>query len=502
MKKIVSMLIAAILLLSGCSSATLDGAGKELEDTIANISDSDNKYVQMVKGGYKVDNPELTYEDAFSAFFGTPRWKYFEGEDGQDVVEFTGDCTYRDVVVKARIQFVVDEENGTFEATYLAFNEVPQDDLTLNAVITKAFDEAKAVGAGSSWNKVTDTTGQVLFRGISMQDMFKMSVDDIIATLGEPDEYAEDYIQYGSYGENVFPTSMYFSSSFAYIDGLLGDSELFTFNGQCLKQELDTLIDILGDDFYCLGGTAYEWTYQWTIGDFDFIFNISRDDDMSYSIEVYKTDTDVPGNDDIYSDDGNYYYAPTLDSDLCGRWRELTGSAWITLDEYGNASTNMYINSTVTIGNPEYAVWEAAYGQLKVTGTYKFDIKYRLSHEKVRDWEAEREANDGTIKLVDGRETIWMYDAEYVRHEGTPEGTGIIGEWCIAFRGADSTPQYIFNSDGTGFTRCTDPMTWTADDEMIYTHYQLSRVWDYSVLGDTLLLFFPEGAKTFIRVSN
>lgn len=162
-KKIIALLAAIMLLLSACSSATLDGAGKELEDTIANATDADNKYVQMVKGGYRPDDPDVTYEDAFTAFFGTPRWKYFESEDGQDVVEFTGDCTYQDVPVKARIQFVVDEENGTFEASYLAFNEVPQDALTLAAVISKAFEEYEVAGTGGGQGpeQSSDTTGQI-----------------------------------------------------------------------------------------------------------------------------------------------------------------------------------------------------------------------------------------------------------------------------------------------------------------------------------------------------
>lgn len=152
MKRMLVLLTAILLLLSSCSSATLDGTGKELEDVLTNISDADNKYVLMVKGGYRTDDPSVTYEDAFSAFFGTPRWKYFKSEDGQDVVEFTGDCIYRDVSVKARIQFVVDVENGTFQATYLAFNEIPQDALTLAAVISKAFEEVTASGTESSEN--------------------------------------------------------------------------------------------------------------------------------------------------------------------------------------------------------------------------------------------------------------------------------------------------------------------------------------------------------------
>jgi hypothetical protein len=118
----------------------LDNASKELEDTIANAADSDNKYVLMVRNGYRENDPSITYDTAFSSFFGTPRWNYFKGENGEDVVEFTGDCIYQDVSVKARIQFVVDEENGTFDATYLAVNEVPQNMFLLVNLIDQAFD--------------------------------------------------------------------------------------------------------------------------------------------------------------------------------------------------------------------------------------------------------------------------------------------------------------------------------------------------------------------------
>lgn len=77
----------------------------------------------------------------FPNFFAQPQWKHFKSDDQQNVVEFTGDCTYQDVPVKARIQFVVDEKAGTFETTYLAFNEVPQNRLVLSALLEKTFTE-------------------------------------------------------------------------------------------------------------------------------------------------------------------------------------------------------------------------------------------------------------------------------------------------------------------------------------------------------------------------
>lgn len=145
MKKFIVFTTAAFMMLfSACSGSVLENAGKELEDTIENAASADNKYVLMVRGGYRENNPDLTYEKAFSAFFDAPRWKYFESDEGEDIVEFTGDCTYQEAAVKARIQFKVDEENGTFEAVYLAFNEVPQDALTLNALIEKTFTEEES----------------------------------------------------------------------------------------------------------------------------------------------------------------------------------------------------------------------------------------------------------------------------------------------------------------------------------------------------------------------
>lgn len=169
MKKLclLTLLVALLALCSACSNASVKNAGEELKDSVANAMDSDNKYVLMVKNGHRENNPDLTYDKAFSSFFGTPRWKYFKGNEGKNVVEFTGDCTYQDAAVKARIQFVVDEKQGTFEATYLALNEVPQNKLILASLIAKAFmpapkqvqdgEQAKPSGNKSSTEGVNET---------------------------------------------------------------------------------------------------------------------------------------------------------------------------------------------------------------------------------------------------------------------------------------------------------------------------------------------------------
>lgn len=115
---------------------------------------SPTQYIQMVTGGYRIDDPEFTYGDAFNSFFSSPHWEFFISEDDEKIVEFTGDCTYRDTPVTACIQFVIYEEDETFEAVWLDFNEVPQDTATLNSLISTAFEklEEAVYGPANEWS--------------------------------------------------------------------------------------------------------------------------------------------------------------------------------------------------------------------------------------------------------------------------------------------------------------------------------------------------------------
>ncbi len=100
----------------------------------------EDRHITFVKNGSPSAYPDITYGEAFDSFFSNADWRYFESTDGEDVVEFTGDCIYRDAGVTARIQFILDVDAGTFEVGYLAFNEVPQIKLIEYALIKKAFE--------------------------------------------------------------------------------------------------------------------------------------------------------------------------------------------------------------------------------------------------------------------------------------------------------------------------------------------------------------------------
>lgn len=153
-KKGICLLISAIL-----SSCLLGGCGvDDVADQAANIVQSEDEHVLSVKNGSPQSFPDKTYGDSFEEFFESPTWKYFKGtqegpdEDGDgepdyvnedvDIVEFTGYCTYKDAKVKALIQFTLNDSDDTFQATYLSFNDVPQNMLVLGALLDKAFEDS------------------------------------------------------------------------------------------------------------------------------------------------------------------------------------------------------------------------------------------------------------------------------------------------------------------------------------------------------------------------
>lgn len=116
----------------------------ETDKPVAVKSNSiDNKDIKIysVKNGYPFIYPNITYGQAFDEFFADPEWDYFLSEEGVDVVEFKGICTYKEVQVEANLQFILNEAEGTFQQGALSFNGVPQEDLITSVMICKAFEE-------------------------------------------------------------------------------------------------------------------------------------------------------------------------------------------------------------------------------------------------------------------------------------------------------------------------------------------------------------------------
>ena len=127
MKRILIMVLAVLMLFTGCTEL--------IEDT--------DVYVATIKSAY-MNGTSYTYDEVFSNFFSFPIWTHFTSSDGQEVVEFKGNCTYDNEPVRAKIQFVITyetEESISWEASYLSFNNVNQPLIMLAALMEKAIEE-------------------------------------------------------------------------------------------------------------------------------------------------------------------------------------------------------------------------------------------------------------------------------------------------------------------------------------------------------------------------
>lgn len=105
--------------------------------------DSGDKYLSMVKGGYPeiYEDDDITYEEAFEEYFDSPEWEYFESTDDQDVVEFTGECTYDGEYATILVQFVINSDTK-FTLHYMEIDGDIIDDEEMANIICTVFDSA------------------------------------------------------------------------------------------------------------------------------------------------------------------------------------------------------------------------------------------------------------------------------------------------------------------------------------------------------------------------
>lgn len=194
MKRIIAFIAALCMIIStaACSTETANqivddfvenaeeqyefANGHTLKEDIDSIVDSIVYHDEVILGvikGHPVNYPDITYEEAFNHFFGKPSWEHFTGtmkgfdEDGDgepdtikenvEVVEFTGRCIYAEVEVTALIQFALDDSGETFTPVYCSFNDVPQSEFMMLALINRAFESAAEVHTEASESEPATT---------------------------------------------------------------------------------------------------------------------------------------------------------------------------------------------------------------------------------------------------------------------------------------------------------------------------------------------------------
>ena len=103
-----------------------------------------DKFIQTVNHAHPESFSGCTYGKAFDEFFTSPQWDYFESTNGQDVVEFTGECMYAGSPTKARMQFTV-SSSSVVTTGALYYNNAPQTTKIITESLNRIFEQyAKA----------------------------------------------------------------------------------------------------------------------------------------------------------------------------------------------------------------------------------------------------------------------------------------------------------------------------------------------------------------------
>ncbi len=138
LKTLFYSIVTLILLLKVLSWIGIDLV-TPIDNLISQLSE-EQKYIDLVRDGHFQARPNQKIGDAFDKFFGSPKWTAFDSESGQKIVEFTGDFKYQQQTVKARMQFIVDPEKGSFEIHTIGFNDIPQNQFMQAALLAKVFE--------------------------------------------------------------------------------------------------------------------------------------------------------------------------------------------------------------------------------------------------------------------------------------------------------------------------------------------------------------------------
>lgn len=179
-----------------------------------------SKYIDFVKQSSPWAYPDITYGEAFESFFDKTKWKYFKSENEEDIVEFSGECTYQEAKVTATLQFILSYAEGTFETGYFGMNGVPQNGLMTFAIISKVFEEYSSPNESHELTRISENT--------------------VGAVTSEAAEAVEDEALLGYFAENDWETEENSSDTSEFIISdsntrRLTDEEIFTLSSDELR---------------------------------------------------------------------------------------------------------------------------------------------------------------------------------------------------------------------------------------------------------------------------
>ena len=140
-----------------------------------------DSYVSMVKNGSLQMAPNQKIGKAFNNFFGSPKWRHFQSNEGKNVVEFTGNFSYENEEAKALIQFKV--EDDSFDVACMEVNEEKQNLLFFAALMGKVFGEGESEEADN----------EAVSNGVILKGKFKATMGDMKSLGSAIESYITDW---------------------------------------------------------------------------------------------------------------------------------------------------------------------------------------------------------------------------------------------------------------------------------------------------------------------
>lgn len=241
------LIVGSICLLIGCEEATktADKVVADVEEKVQAEMTKDNEILLSVKNGTLTNYPDIKIDDAFTNFFSSPTWKYFQAETGEHVVEFTGYCTYVEKEVKAKLQFLVEEGEESFEIGALEFNEVPQNELNKLALLAAIYEDETLDEVNTAEEKeITESTPTESIKNLQSFEKWSYGDPDKIIPISLDGE--QKSIILGLDSPNGIKTQVQINSINSVFDLPLDSESEFT--------PFDELGELLpGFDVYALG---------------------------------------------------------------------------------------------------------------------------------------------------------------------------------------------------------------------------------------------------------
>lgn len=219
-KMMIFLLLGLIIGSIGCSDGN-------------DVTINEDGFIIGVKNAERDNYQNVTYGEVFEDFFGDPQWSHFktgiiedvenvtqlnmepaeEDEDGQyDVVEFEGKTIYNGEDTEVIIQFSFNESGDYFAVTYCSLDGIPQDIVTVTALVDKAFDSH----TGNITEDIIEETTEVLKEEVSGEEV-NLNETEFDTQWYEKYNYFVEKSEYGD-NNNTLTVEAYDDGLFIYVN--------------------------------------------------------------------------------------------------------------------------------------------------------------------------------------------------------------------------------------------------------------------------------------------